>query len=131
MLRLALSLVLFAACGPRTVRVVMDEENNSGQKGFAVLTALAGTSTRVEVDIGASNDARPQPAHIHLGRCGEIGAIKAGLSALSPDPKRADHFISSTEVSLGLDDLMKDSYVINVHDVRDLSLYVSCGKIHE
>lgn len=126
-----LSALLLTACGPASLRVVMDQENNSGQKGFALLTSLSKASTRVEVDIGASNDARPQPAHIHEGRCGEIGVIKAGLSNLAPDPKRPDHFVSTTEVAVGLDALLAGTYAINVHDVRDTALYVSCGQLHE
>ncbi len=126
----ALLVVFASACGPQSLRVVMNAENNSGQSGFAVLTALSASKTRVEIDIAASNDSRPQPAHVHDGRCGEIGAIKSGLANLAPDPKKAGRFTSSTEIDLGLDALQKGSFAINVHDVRDFSLYISCGQVN-
>jgi hypothetical protein len=131
MLRLLpLLLALLAGCGPRAVRVVMNAENNSGQSGVAVLTALGSAKTQVDLDVAASNDTRPQPAHIHEGRCGEIGAVKAGLTSLAPDPKKEGRFTSSTQVAVGLDELTAGTFAINAHDVRDFSLYVSCGQIH-
>lgn len=129
--RLPALLVLTAsACGPQPLRVVMNAENNSGQSGFAVLTALSASKTRVEIDVAASNDSRPQPAHVHEGRCGEIGAIKAGLTNLAPDAKKPGRFTSTTEIDVGLDTLEKGTFAINAHDVRDFSLYITCGQIH-
>ncbi|MBL8941204.1 MAG: CHRD domain-containing protein [Archangium sp.] len=129
--RLPALLVLTAsACGPQPLRVVMNAENNSGQSGFAMLTALSASKTRVEIDVAASNDSRPQPAHVHEGRCGEIGAIKAGLTNLAPDAKKPGRFTSTTEIDVGLDTLEKGTFAINAHDVRDFSLYITCGQIH-
>lgn len=121
--------LLGSACGPRTHRVVMDDENNSGQSGFAILTAVGGSQTRVELDIGASNDPSQQPAHVHDGQCGEIGKRVYGLSNLTPDPKRSERFISSSTIDVGLEALLKGPYAINVHDARDFALYVSCGQL--
>jgi hypothetical protein len=121
--------LVVVACGPQTERFVMKSENNSGQAGFAVLTALSQRATRIEVDIAASNDPRPQPAHVHEGRCGEIGPIRAGLASLSPSPATPERFVSSTDVPLGLEQLRAGPFAINVHDARDLSLYISCGEL--
>lgn len=118
-----------SACGPAAQRVVMNAENNSGQSGFALLTPLSGASTRVELDILPGNDPRPVAAHVHQGRCGEIGAIEVGLKDLTPNPAAAGHFTSTTEVARALDALLKGTFAINVHDARDFSLYVSCGEI--
>ena len=120
---------LSAACGPATQRVVMNAENNSGQGGFAVLTPLAGGRTRVELDILPGNDPRKVAAHVHDGRCGEIGAIKAGLTDLEPNAAANGHFTSTSEIALALDAMLKGTFAINVHDARDFSLYVSCGEI--
>lgn len=120
---------LSAACGPATHRVVMNAENNSGQSGFAVLTPLSGGKTRVELDILPGNDPRKVAAHVHDGRCGEIGAIKAGLTDLEPNAAANGHFTSTSEISLTLDAMLKGTFAINVHDARDFSLYVSCGEI--
>ncbi|MBM4777821.1 MAG: CHRD domain-containing protein [Archangiaceae bacterium] len=126
----ALLLLTASACGPQPLRVVMNAENNSGQSGFAVLTALSSSKTRVEIDVAASNDPRPQPAHVHEGRCGEIGGIKAGLANLAPDAKKPGRFTSTTEIDVGLDTLEKGTFAINAHDVRDFSLYITCGQVH-
>ncbi|MBE2248592.1 MAG: CHRD domain-containing protein [Myxococcus sp.] len=123
------ALLVFSACGPNQKRVVMGAENNSGQSGFAVLTALSGGRTRVEVDLLPSNDPRAQPAHIHEGRCGEIGGIKAGLTDLAPTPAKGGHFFSTTEVAVSLEALLVGPFAINVHDARDFSLYISCGQL--
>jgi hypothetical protein len=129
--RLAFSvLVIFlAACGPAAHRVVMNAENNSGQSGFAVLTPLEAGRTRVEVDILPGNDTRKVAAHVHDGRCGEIGPVKAGLTSLELNASANGHFTSTTDIPLALDALLKGTYAINVHDARDFSLYVSCGNI--
>lgn len=126
----ALLVLVASACGPQPLRVVMNAENNSGQSGFAVLTPLSASKTRVEIDVAASNDSRPQPAHVHDGRCGEIGAIKAGLTNLAPDAKKPGRFTSTTEIDVALDTLEKGTFAINAHDVRDFSLYITCGQIH-
>lgn len=120
---------LSAACGPATHRVVMSAENNSGQSGFAVLTPLSGGRTRVELDILPGNDPRKVAAHVHDGRCGEIGDIKAPLVELAPNAAANGHFTSTSEISLALDAMLKGTFAINVHDARDFSLYISCGEI--
>lgn len=124
----SLSLLTLAACGPQSARVVMNAENNSGQSGFATLTSLGATKTRVDLDIAAPNDNRPQAAHVHDGRCGQIGAIKAGLTDLKADAMKTGRYTSSTEIAMGLTELQKGEFAINVHDARDFSLYVSCGE---
>lgn len=131
MLRLVLLVVsvLSAACGPATHRVVMSAENNSGQSGFALLTPLSGGRTRVELDILPGNDPRKAAAHVHDGRCGEIGAIAAGLEDLELNTAANGHFTSTTEIALALDAMLAGTFAINVHDARDFSLYVSCGEI--
>lgn len=125
----ALLVVLASACGPQSLRIVMNAENNSGQSGFAVLTPLSSSMTRVEIDVAASNDSRPQPAHVHDGRCGEIGGVKAGLASLAPDAQKPGRFTSTTEIDVGLDVMLKGTFAINAHDVRDFSLYIACGQI--
>lgn len=126
------SLVLVAAlslsaCGARSYTVVMNPENNSGQSGTAVLTELSKSKTRIAISVKASDDTRPQPAHIHPNHCGEIGAKKIDLTSVAPDPKDPTVFVSTTDIDMSFDELRKGPYAINVHDVRDFALYVSCG----
>ncbi len=125
---LAASLVVLG-CGPQSSRVVMNAENNSGQSGFAQLTALSRTSTRIELDLAASNDPAPQQAHVHEGRCGELGPIRVNLMPLTPASGRAGRLTSTSTADLGLEELTAGTFVINVHDSRDFSLYVSCGAL--
>lgn len=127
-MRLLLMLVL-CSCGPAAQRVVMGAENNSGQDGFATLEAMGKGVTRIVVDIAAGEETRPQEAHVHEGRCGEIGPIKAGLTSLTPDITKVGRLTSTTEVPLELSTLLSGTFAINVHHARDRSLYISCGQI--
>lgn len=135
--------LVFAACAPPQVTVVMNAENNSGQSGTATLTDL-GASTRIVVLIKKSEFGENQPIHLHTGRCGEIGAradLKnktLGLGDLRPaDPKSmpgvpatdGGFAATSADVEMKLSDLTTGDWVINVHDALDFSLYVSCGNI--
>lgn len=121
--------VVGSACGPSVVRVPMTAENNSGQSGFALLTPLSGATTRVELELSPGNDPRPQAAHVHEGRCGEIGPIKAPLMDLVATPAKGGRFSSSTDINVGVAELLRGTFAINVHDARDFSLYVACGEL--
>lgn len=125
-----LALTLLSACGPRTLRVVMADQNNSGQKGYADIVE-AGTAVDISMFITRSLVDTEQSAHVHTGRCGEIGGVKVGLSTVVPSP--SDDTLAqsiSTGVAIGFDELTNGGYALNVHDATDHSLYVSCGNIN-
>lgn len=150
------SLVFLTACGPKQTLVVMNDQNNSGQSGYATLTEV-GDKTDVLVMIHRSDFPVDQPVHFHPGRCGEIG-VKRLDPRTSPSPDT-----TGGELALGMPNLrdpanprgvdpapandggvvytralldVKTSlitsgdFVINVHDARDFALYVSCGNIN-
>jgi hypothetical protein len=127
--------LLFAACAPQQVTVVMNAQNNSGQSGVATLTDLGGT-TRVVIRIRPSEFGEKQPAHLHNGRCGEIGPRQdlsargktIGLPSLAPSD--GGDGASSADVDLTMKEITNGDWVINVHDALDFSLYVSCGNIN-
>ncbi|MFZ5445042.1 MAG: hypothetical protein ACOZQL_33940 [Myxococcota bacterium] len=124
--------VAFSACGPRELRVTMNSDNNSGQVGFAVITDRGARGFTVLVDTTRPELDQAQQAHIHPGSCGELGAIRAHLNPLAAEGCAEGRFCSSTEVKaevMKFTDFEADSWVINVHDARDLRLYVSCGEI--
>ncbi len=121
--------LLLVSCGPRAVKVSMNPDNNSGQSGSALVTDLGGTSVRVQVSIKKSDVPEAEAAHIHTGRCGMVGPISAGLTPLSLDPGDATLFSSDTTVKFDFAELIAGPFAINVHDSRDLGLYVSCGDI--
>ncbi len=122
-------LVVLLACGPRTLKVTMNPDNNSGQSGFANLTEVSGTRTRIQVSIGASDVPALENAHVHFGHCGNIGAIWVPINQLGPDPADTTLFSSDTTVDAGFSELTTGAYALNVHDSRDNGLYVSCGDL--
>ena len=142
MIRLLAPALLFLACAPQQVTVVMNAQNNSGQSGTATLTEL-GSGTRVVVVIRKSEFGEKQPSHLHSGRCGEIGprqdSYSRGLGSIEKaepstmkgvPPTDGGFGASSSEVDLTLRELTNGDWVINVHDAQDFSLYVSCGNIN-
>jgi hypothetical protein len=127
-------LALAAGCAPREVRVTMNSDNNSGQKGFAVITDM-GKSVTVVVETSAPDFTGPQNVHIHKGNCGEVEGVYAdllNLTELADKPGRVGS--TSTEVRkrpeglLQFEELEEGEWLINVHDARDGLLYVSCGE---
>ena len=112
-----------AAAKPTTATVQMNPLARSGEKGVAKLTAIDADKTRVEISLkGAPKEA--QPAHIHEGTCAK----------LNPQPKWGLENVvggkSTTEVPVGLEELMKGHYAVNVHkSAAEVKTYVSCGNI--
>src|SRR4051812_8273532 len=90
-------LLMAAGCGPRELHVTMNPDNNSGQRGFAVITD-EGNSITVVVETNAPDVPGEQQVHIHKGNCGEIEGIYAPLLSLVPlkDPSRVGS--TSTQV---------------------------------
>lgn len=144
---LALGALALLGCGPRQLRVTMNADNHSGQAGFALITELS-NGVRVEFETSMP-DAAPQPAHVHHGTCGEVGDKAFGLRTAVEDPARPGRFVSVTELTsanigeatvdgkpvdqkyLKLSALLETPHLINLHDPRDVGIYVSCGEIHE
>jgi len=84
-----LLLVVTSACGPRQLNVTMNPDNNSGQSGFAVITDRGSKGITVTVETNAPDVEGLQPAHIHMGNCGEVGQIigsltPPGMNSLAP-----------------------------------------------
>src|SRR3954453_8985946 len=91
-------LLLTAACGPREIRVTMNADNNSGQKGFATITD-EGKSIKVVIETSAPTKPGTQTVHIHTGNCGEVEPIYAHLLNLEPLTGKPDRVGStSTDV---------------------------------
>ena len=65
----------------------MNADNNSGQKGFAVITDM-GDSVTVVVETNEPDVAGSQLIHIHKGNCGEVEGIYADLLSLAPLPDK-------------------------------------------
>ena len=126
----AMLCLLLLGCGPQVAHVVMNADNNSGQSGIATVAAK-GSGIHVELTIGPDpTDGTPQAAHIHSGRCGELGAVEYSLSSVGPTPSDATHFWSATDLqSISFKAVTNGAHCINVHSHSDNFLYVSCGNI--
>jgi hypothetical protein len=132
-MRWALLLFAATACGGNSVTIAMLQQNNSGQDGKATLTETAG-GVRVRVVVKRSSVEGSQTSHVHDGRCDNVGAITAGLRPISEKDGdvrlEGDQIVFQNDLTgRKLSDLRDGNHVINVHDARDNSLYVSCGEI--
>ena len=113
----------------------MNADNNSGQSGFAVLIDR-GTEIDVVVETSAPEFEAVQSIHLHRGNCGEVGMIYAHLFNLEvlPDaPGRVGNTTrgvvkrGSTE-KVQFKDFEEGDWLINIHDAREFTIYVSCGE---
>lgn len=133
-------LLLTTACGGPTLTIAMIQQNSSGQDGTATLTQK-GSGLEIEVSIRRSNIGGSQTSHVHFGRCDNVGPITAGLRAVGDAGQlelsskaddagfEGDTLTFKTTIQESLASLRDGNHVINVHDARDNSLYVSCGEI--
>ncbi len=111
--------LMVCGCGVGELTVPMRSESNSGQVGQTTLTE-AGAQVKVTVAIAAGADSGGQPAHLHRGRCGQIGEIRYGLTPI----------VNGASETL-LDATMEEvqGLAINVHNSSDPNVYLSCGNI--
>ena len=124
-------LLLATGCGPKVVKVTMNADNNSGQKGFAELIDRGASGLTITIETNAPEFAEsPQSVHIHRGNCGEVGekiGFPKPLDALADKPGR---FGVTDNIPLPTFEMLATGqWIINVHDARDNQIYVSCGEI--
>jgi len=103
--------------------VVLKPVNDSSQAGTAALKEENG-QVKVTINlIGYTKDIE-QPAHIHLGVCPGVGAVKYPLASVV-------NGTSTTLLSVTLDQLKKDlPLAINVHKSKtEISTYTACGPL--
>jgi hypothetical protein len=128
--------VALAGCGGSSITIAMVQQNNSGQDGFATLTEKD-DKVEVLVSIKRSNIGGSQTSHVHEGRCDNVGPITAGVGMMQLEISSKDGSADfendqvkfTTTLPARLEKLRDGNHVINVHDARDPSLYVSCGEI--
>jgi len=104
------------------VVVNLSTQNNSGITGKATLTKVDG---RVQVKLETTGlAALPQPAHIHVGSCASIGAVKYPLNNVVTGS-------STTVLNVTLDQLKAEMpLAINVHkSAVESGVYVACGDV--
>ena len=106
----------------QTVR--LDEQNDSGESGTAVLTEKDGKVT-VSLNVTGGAPGVAQPAHIHVGSCPEVGAVAYPLTNVVGGK-------SETVLDVTLAQLAGEQPLgINVHkSAAEAKVYVACGDLN-
>jgi Cu/Zn superoxide dismutase len=109
--------------GAASAKVTISAVHNSGQSGSAMLVQK-GNDVLVTVTMQGIPAGVSEPTHIHAGTCGN----------LTPAPKypltnSKDGTSTTTLAGVKLSSLLGGKYAINVHNSKNLSIYVACGNI--
>lgn len=106
---------------PKKKTITLVEENSSGQSGTAVVEDADG-KVKVTIALGGTKVQGAQPAHIHIGVCPGVGAVKYPLSNVVNGK-------STTMLMITMADLLSQGpLAINVHKSNaEPNVYVSCG----
>ena len=107
-----------------TMTVTLAEENDSGQSGVATLVEDDGVVT-VTIAISGFTANTPQPAHIHIGSCPDVGAVKYPLTNVVDGE-------SVTVLETTLAQLRSELPLgLNVHkSAPEASVYTACGDLN-
>lgn len=107
----------------KEVTVVLKPVNDSGEVGTAILSEEFGV-TKITISLTGYTKDIEQPAHIHVGVCPGVGAVKYPLTSVV-------NGVSETLLDLTLESLNKElPLAINVHkSATEASTYTSCGPI--
>jgi len=105
------------------MKVTLSEVNKSGQSGSAVLSEANGKTT-VTVTLAGFTKGVSQPAHIHVGACPGVGAIKYPLTNVVDGS-------SITVLNATLSDIKANlPLALNVHkSENEISVYTACGNL--
>lgn len=119
---MAVALLLLAGCASqassRTFQ--LEELNDSGVTGTAVLTDLGDGSTRVVVDVDPAGHPA-MPAHVHHGTCANL--VPQPLHWLDVVVDGA----SDTVLPISLADLLAGDLALNLHvSAADMGTYTAC-----
>lgn len=105
------------------VTITLSEQNKSGESGTATLSEVDG-KVKVMLEMSGAPKDIAQPAHIHVGVCPDVGAVKYPLT--SPI-----NGVSETMLDVTLAQLKAELPLgINVHKSgEEATVYVSCGDL--
>jgi len=119
-------LIMIGGGNDNKVTITLGAENNSGISGKATLEEENGkVKVKLELTSGILGVLTPaEPAHIHVGVCPGVGAVKYPLNSVVSGR-------SETTINASLADLKAQlPLAINVHkSAAELGIYVSCGAI--
>lgn len=103
--------------------IQLSEQNESSQSGTAVLVEKDG-KVMVTLNMIGGAPGVPQPAHIHVGSCPDVGAVAYPLTNVVDG-------VSETTLDVTLEQLKAEQPLgINVHkSAPESKIYVSCGNL--
>jgi len=109
--------------GQSEMNVLLSPQNNSGESGMANLKDTSGIATVTLSLIGYTPNV-VQPAHIHIGACPGVGAVKYPLNSVVNGK-------SVTVLGVGIAQLKQQlPLAINVHkSATEIATYTSCGSL--
>lgn len=108
---------------PSEVTVTLSEQSSSDESGVATLAQVDG-KVKVTLSLTGAGEDVVQPAHIHVGTCPDVGAVKYPLT--SPVNGKSEITLDVTLAQLR----SELPLAINVHkSVAEASVYVSCGDL--
>lgn len=108
----------------KEIIIDLKASKDSSESGKATLTEEGG-KVMVKLEMTGAPKGVSQPAHIHLGKCPDVGAVKFPLTSVVDG-------MSETTIDTTLDQLKSMMPIaINVHkSAAQSSIYVSCGDIN-
>ena len=106
------------------VSILLNEDNASGQNGWAALRAK-GDQTEVVLSLPSGN-LETELVHIHAGSCGvdTLGGVEHGLTRFVDGSG-----FSVTTVDAPLSSLRTGNFAVNSHKKGEPGVYTSCGNI--
>jgi plastocyanin len=103
--------------------VDLDEENDSGISGVAVLTELENDRTRIAVWLDGAGET-PRPIHVHAESCNNLGDIAYSLNEVDNGFSNSEVFATFSELSASA------PFAINAHESADaMQNNIACGNI--
>ncbi len=117
---------VFAQGTDAFIVIELDEQNDSGISGEATIEDLGDGSTAVTVVLEGLDPGGEYAAHIHAGRCPEVGDVTYPLDPVTfgePDS------FSFTTLDTPIEEILAQQSAINVHLHSDPSVYVACGNL--
>src|SRR5688500_5541496 len=103
----------------------------------SMLTVIAGLALLAAAVGGVASQHgghASHPSHIHAGTCAELDPNPAyplsDVAAVSPDADAGAIEQGLTSVDVTLDELVAESYAINVHEsAENVANYIACGDV--
>jgi hypothetical protein len=107
----------------KQLSVVLFEQNDSGETGTVSLVEQDGKVTVMVNTLGGPSDT-PQPAHIHVGSCPDVGTVKYPLTSVVDGSSVTTLDVTLSQLQSGL------PLAINVHkSATEAAFYTSCGDL--